>query len=105
MLLTGPDGVIAEGGVTNVGFFDGSDVVWPDAPALIGVTMRLLERGMPSRRGPVRLADLPTFEGVFVVNSRGIAPVERVDELRIPVAVDRMKAVDEVYQAAPWDRI
>ncbi|HYS41330.1 MAG TPA: aminotransferase class IV [Pseudonocardiaceae bacterium] len=105
VLLTGPDGVIAEGGVTNVGFFDGSGVVWPDAPALMGITMRLLERGMPSRRDTVRLADLPTFEGVFVANSRGIAPVERVDELRIPVAVDRMKAVDEVYEAVPWDRI
>jgi branched-subunit amino acid aminotransferase/4-amino-4-deoxychorismate lyase len=67
--------------------------------------MQLLECGMPSRRGAVRLADLPTFDGVFVANSRGIAPVERVDELRIPVAVDRMKAVDEVYEAVPWDRI
>jgi branched-subunit amino acid aminotransferase/4-amino-4-deoxychorismate lyase len=67
--------------------------------------MRLLERGMPSRRDTVRLADLSTFEGIFVANSRGIAPVERVDELRIPVAVDRMKAVGEVYDAVPWDRI
>jgi branched-subunit amino acid aminotransferase/4-amino-4-deoxychorismate lyase len=105
VLLTGPGGVIAEGGVTNVGFFDGTGVLWPDAPALIGVTMQLLERGMPSRRGTVRLADLPTFDGVFVVNSRGVAPVERVDELRIPVAVDRMKAVAEVYEAVGWDRI
>jgi branched-subunit amino acid aminotransferase/4-amino-4-deoxychorismate lyase len=109
-LLTGPDGVIAEGGITNVGFFDGSGVVWPDAPALAGITMRLLEarfaeHGIPSRRGTVRLADLPTFEGVFVTNSRGIAPVDRVDDLRIPVVTDRMKAVSEVYDAVPWDRI
>jgi branched-subunit amino acid aminotransferase/4-amino-4-deoxychorismate lyase len=104
-LLTGPDGVIAEGGITNVGFFDGAGVVWPDAPALIGITMRLLERGVPSRRGTVRLADLPAFDGVFVTSSRGIAPVDRVDDLRVPVVTDRMKAVSEAYEAVPWDRI
>jgi branched-subunit amino acid aminotransferase/4-amino-4-deoxychorismate lyase len=109
-LLTGPDGVIAEGGITNVGFFDRTGVVWPDAPALIGITMRLLatrlaEHGIPSRRATVRLADLPTLEGVFVTSSRGIAPVDRVDELRVPVATDRMKAVSEVYDVVPWDRI
>jgi branched-subunit amino acid aminotransferase/4-amino-4-deoxychorismate lyase len=109
-LLTGPDGVIAEGGITNVGFLDGDGVLWPDAPALLGITMGLLvrhlpEHGIPARRGTVRLADLPTFEGVFVTSSRGIAAVDRVDDLRVPVATDRMKAVSEVYANVPWDRI
>jgi branched-subunit amino acid aminotransferase/4-amino-4-deoxychorismate lyase len=104
-LLTGPDGTIAEGGITNVGFFDGDGVIWPDAPALIGITMGLLERTMPSRRAAVRLADLPAFEGVFVTSSRGIAAVDRVDELRVPVATERMQALSEVYGNVPWDRI
>jgi branched-subunit amino acid aminotransferase/4-amino-4-deoxychorismate lyase len=109
-LLTGPDGVISEGAITNVGFFDGSSVVWPDAPALLGITMQLLEAhgadgGLPSRRATVRLADLPSFEAVFVASSRGVAPVDRVDELSVPVDPIFMKAVSDVYESVPWDLI
>src|SRR5579863_7319871 len=43
-LLTGPDGVIAEGSVTNIAFFDGSAITWPDAPVLAGITMQLLQQ-------------------------------------------------------------
>lgn len=51
-LLTGPGAVIAESAIANIGFFDGSTVIWPDAPALAGITMQLVtrvlaERGMP----------------------------------------------------------
>ena len=33
-LLTGPDAVIAEGSITNIGFCDGASIIWPAAPAL-----------------------------------------------------------------------
>src|SRR5271165_394685 len=89
-LLTGPDGLISEGSMTNIGFFDGTGVVWPAAPMLSGITMQLLQRGLrdrsvPSRHSPVRLADLSSFATVFVTNSRGIAPVTEVDDRRLPV--------------------
>jgi branched-subunit amino acid aminotransferase/4-amino-4-deoxychorismate lyase len=62
-LLTGPGGVISEGAIANIGFFDGATVVWPEAPALQGITRQLLEprpvdSGLPSRRSEVRLTDL-----------------------------------------------
>src|SRR5262249_12254885 len=65
-LLTGPDGAISEGAITTIGFFDGTGVVWPAAPALAGITMQLLDRGLAgsglrSRRAPVRLPDLGSF--------------------------------------------
>jgi branched-subunit amino acid aminotransferase/4-amino-4-deoxychorismate lyase len=109
-LLTGPDGMLIEGGITNVAFFDGTGVIWPDAPALIGIAMQLLEAnladgGIPTRRRPVYLADLPSFASVFVTSSRGIAPVGRVDDLDIPVDQAALKSVREVYDAVPWDRI
>jgi branched-subunit amino acid aminotransferase/4-amino-4-deoxychorismate lyase len=105
-LLTGPDGTISEGGVTNVAFFDGVGVVWPDAPALDGITMLLLEAHLPaSRRAPVRLADVPSFQSVIITNARGISPVDRVDDLRIPVDSDFVRAVSEVYESVPWDAI
>ena len=42
-LLTGPDGIIAEGAITNIAFSDGSVLTWPDAPCLAGITWQLVE--------------------------------------------------------------
>jgi branched-subunit amino acid aminotransferase/4-amino-4-deoxychorismate lyase len=109
-LLTGSDGVIAEGGITNIGFFDGATVVWPSAPLLAGITMQLVtralaERGTPSRQDTVRLADLLSFRSAFVTNSLGVAPVGQVDDqiLRTDPAFTRRLA--EAYEAVPWDPI
>lgn len=110
ILLTGPDGVIAEGGITNVGFVDGSAVIWPSAPCLAGITMQLLvprlgDAGLASRRDTVRLADLRRYGTVFVTNSRGIEPVARVDDVPLPVDAAVLKALSAVYESVPWDRI
>ena len=48
------EGVITEGGTWNVGFFDGDRVIWPDAAALPGVTMLLLQGAHEHRARPVR---------------------------------------------------
>jgi branched-subunit amino acid aminotransferase/4-amino-4-deoxychorismate lyase len=109
-LLTGPGGVVCEGGITNVGFLDGTGVIWPDAPALAGITMQLLEprlpgAGLPTRRGPVRLADLPSFAAAFVTSARGIAPVGSVDDVAVPVDPGLLKTLTEVYDSVPWDVI
>lgn len=109
-LLVDADGVIAEGAITNLACYDGDSVSWPDAPALDGITMLLLEqalpaRGIPSRRVPVRVADLGSYTTVFVTNSRGVAAVERVDDLRLPVSATFMRTVVETYESIPWDPI
>lgn len=105
ILLTGPDGVISEGGITNVGFFDGTTVVWPSAPSLAGITMQLLEPRLPSRRDTVRLADVAGFATVFVTNSRGIVPVASVDDVSLPVDDGLVATVVKTYESVPWDRI
>jgi branched-subunit amino acid aminotransferase/4-amino-4-deoxychorismate lyase len=109
-LLVAPDGTIAEGAITNIGFSDDTTVTWPDAPCLLGITMQLVEPrlaplGLPSRHAPVRLADLPSCTGAFVTNSRGIAPVERIDGVAIPVSPALMKTVHGSYESVPWDPI
>ena len=109
-LLTADDGVVSESAVANVGLFDGSGVVWPDAPQLHGITMQLLERvlperGVPSRREPVRVRDLPSFAGVFLSNARGVAAVDGVDDVSLPVPAERLQAVTDAYNAVPWDDI
>src|SRR5438477_13100818 len=41
--LTADAATISEGGITNVGCWDGTSLVWPDAPHLAGSTMQLLQ--------------------------------------------------------------
>ncbi|MFI2611209.1 aminotransferase class IV [Kitasatospora sp. NPDC018619] len=107
-LLTGPGGVVAEGSITNVGFLEGGRVVWPDAPSLPGIAMLVLRRELDRTScdwctRPVRLSELHRYQGAFVSNSHGVAPVSRIDGQ----AFDERAAAPVValYRAAPWDLI
>jgi len=109
-LLTGPDTIISEGSITNVGCYDGTRVIWPAAPALAGITMQLIQpaladAGLRSVSAQIRLADLPAFAGVFVTNARGIAPVGQIDDVALPVHEALMRALTECYDALAWDEI
>ncbi|MEV1049222.1 aminotransferase class IV [Streptomyces sp. NPDC049916] len=108
-LLTLPGGVVTEGAFTNVGFWDGTSVVWPDAPALAGTTMALLESGLaragsPSVRRPVTLEGpdgIGRYRAAFACNARGIAPVGRIDEQRFAVDEELSSLLDRAYGSAP----
>ncbi len=109
-LLTGTDGLVAESATANIGFFEEGGVVWPDAPLLEGITMQLLERKLPelglsSRRAVVRLGDIPSFEGAFLSYARGVAAVDGVDEVSLPLPAERMQALTDAYDSVPWDAI
>ncbi|WP_433860315.1 aminotransferase class IV family protein [Streptomyces kronopolitis] len=77
------DGRISEGGTWNIGFVraDGT-VVWPEAPVLPGVTMRLLQEAHPrTDTAPVTRADLPQMRAAFATNtSIGVRPIETIDD-------------------------
>lgn len=109
-LLTAPGGVVTEGSFTNIGFWDGTSVVWPDAPALVGTTMALLERGLaaagePSVRRAVTLDEVSAYRGAFICNSQGIAPVRRIDAVEFASGEEDMEGavgrLEVVYQDAP----
>ncbi len=107
-LLTGPDGIISEGSITNLGCFDGNRILWPAVPALSGITMQLVEPalaacGLPSVRAHVRVADLTSFAAVFVTNARGVAAVGQVDDQKLSVDQDFMRTLATCHDAAPWD--
>jgi branched-subunit amino acid aminotransferase/4-amino-4-deoxychorismate lyase len=109
-LLIDAGGVVSEGAITNLGCYDGTSIIWPDAPALDGITMLLLEQtlpalGVPSQRSTVRVADLASYESVLITNSRGIAAVERVDDMRLRTDQTFMKTVTQAYDSVPWDPI
>ncbi|MHC3426283.1 aminotransferase class IV [Streptomyces sp. DT18] len=110
ILLTGPDGEVAEGGVTNVLFWDGERLVLPTAPALAGTTLTLLEQGLPAAglapaRRPVRLADLAGFRSVFLANSRGIVAVGEIDGHSYAVDGALLRRLRAVYEAVPWEEV
>ncbi|MFE4861571.1 aminotransferase class IV [Streptomyces sp. NPDC056670] len=109
-LLTGPGGAVAEGAITNIAFWDGTSVVWPDRPALLGVTKTILDArlasyGLKSVHREVTLAGLDAYSAAFVTNSRGIAPVGRIDERAFAVDAELMKMVWRAFEETPWDVI
>ena len=55
-LLVAPDGAVAEGAITNIGFVKDETVIWPDAPALPGITMLVLRRELDRAGMPVDTA-------------------------------------------------
>ncbi|MGE5292567.1 MAG: aminotransferase class IV [Micromonosporaceae bacterium] len=109
-LLTSGDGIVSEAAIANLGCCKDQMIIWPDAPALHGITMQLLEQFLPdtglrSRRGTVRISDLGSFDAVFVANSLGIAPVGQVDGQALPVGAEIMKTLADIYEHIPWDPI
>ncbi len=109
-LFVGPGGVICEGSITNIGFIDGDAIVWPDAPALRGVMMQVLQReldraGVAWRFEAVHVADLASFDGAFVTNSHGMATVARIDDLSLPTEAELLRIGKQLLAAAPYDPI
>ena len=110
-LFVGRDQLVREGSVWNVAFWDGEQVVWPQAPMLKGVTMVLLQvamtmAGTPWTVRPVRRGELPDLLAAAAVNSRCPAqPIAAIDE----VAYGEHRALTEVLTTAwasvPWDDI
>jgi branched-subunit amino acid aminotransferase/4-amino-4-deoxychorismate lyase len=109
-LLTGPDGLVSEGSVCNLGCFDGTSVVWPAAAMLAGTTMQVLERefsriGLPVARRPVRVTDLPGYDCVFLANARGVATAASIDGVPLPAGGEFPGRLAAIFSAAPWDEL
>ena len=74
-LFVDANGRISEGSIWNIGFVDRDGaVVWPQAPQLDGVGMRLIDaglasQGMRSRTRPVHLRELDAFRAAFFSNA------------------------------------
>ena len=104
LLATG-QGEAAETTIANIGFVVGGRVVWPTAPALHGIGQQLLEAALPAEHAPVRLADVPGFDGAFTVNSVGVVPVAQIDSHRFHEPGATVAAVIAAHAELPWDRL
>jgi branched-subunit amino acid aminotransferase/4-amino-4-deoxychorismate lyase len=109
-LLADEAGRISEGTATNAGFWRDETVTWPDAPKLAGITMLLLQRqltaaGIRQAEEPVSVQDLPACHGMTLRNSRGRAPVSRVDDQAIAQDEAFAGIITAAMNTCPWDEI
>jgi branched-subunit amino acid aminotransferase/4-amino-4-deoxychorismate lyase len=90
-LFVDAGGAVSEASIWNIGFFDGDGIVWPDALALRGISMQLLQKGLVERGVPgdshrVAHADIGAFRSAFLTNcSCAVRPVAAIDGVRFRV--------------------
>jgi branched-subunit amino acid aminotransferase/4-amino-4-deoxychorismate lyase len=103
--------VISEASVWNIGFFDGNGVVWPDAPALAGISMQLLQaglqrRGVPTTSRRITRANVATFRSAFLTNSSCVVqPIVAIDGVNLTIDPDLDRMLEECYATNPWQEI
>ena len=110
-LFVDAGGAVAEASIWNVGFFDGTGFVWPDAPALAGVSMQLLKAGLAAngvscatRR--VELAEVAGFRGAFLTNSaHAVLPLASIDDVRVGIEADWIALLEAALARHPWQPV
>jgi branched-subunit amino acid aminotransferase/4-amino-4-deoxychorismate lyase len=86
-LFTDAEGQVLEGALWNIGFIQGEQIVWPQAPMLAGVTQALIQRGLTgadltSETRPVSLSNIAAFDGAFLCNSATpVCPITAIDDV------------------------
>lgn len=106
-LFVGPDGNVSEGPTWNVGFVDGDGaVVWPQAPVLPGVTMRLLQQQVEHRITPVTLDRARGMRAAFATNtSIGVRALTVIDEVSLTVEDPVLSTLREAYLSIPGEEV
>lgn len=111
VLFVDAAGRISEGSTWNIGFFDGQHIVWPNAPALPGITMQLVQAGLKKKQIPfevreVRLRDLPAFRSAFLTNGRvGAQAIASIDEVMFVIDAQLHTLVKKCYEANPAEDV
>ncbi|WP_141579345.1 aminotransferase class IV family protein [Actinomadura sp. WMMA1423] len=98
---------VSEGATWNIGFFDGEQVIWPDAEVLRGVTMRLLHQVHDATSlGPVNLSDLPRMEAAFATNTAiGVRAITSIDDVEFPDAHPILDTLRKEYEEIPAETV
>jgi branched-subunit amino acid aminotransferase/4-amino-4-deoxychorismate lyase len=100
------EGAISEGGTWNIGFFDGDHVLWPDAKALPGVTMLLLQSVHEYRTARITLADAGRMQAAFATNAAiGVRAIARIDDVQLPADHPIHDILRKKYMDVPGDPI
>ncbi|MGW1995832.1 aminotransferase class IV family protein [Embleya sp. NPDC001921] len=100
-------GRLGEATIWNLAFWNGAEVIWPEAEVLGGTTMAVVRRqldglGVPQRVREITLADLPTLTAAVVMNSwtPGVE-VLRIGDVSLPGSPAFMDLLHRAYRAEP----
>lgn len=105
-LFVNAEGVISEGGTWNIGFYDGGHVIWPEAQALPGVTMLLLQGAHEHRLARTTLADLGAMHAAFATNAAiGVRAIARIDDLHFTAEHPIHDILRKEYMDVPGEPI
>lgn len=109
-LFVDVSGVISEGSVWNVGFVMNGGFVWPNAPALGGTAVQLLQaalagQGAMQEARQVRLEELSRFEAAFACNAAGIWPIGEIDGVAFGNSSQWVARLDEALATQAWEPI
>lgn len=100
-------GNISEGTTWNLAFWDGKQVLWPQAAALRGVTEQLLmigldRRGQAQLQREVQLAALPGLVGAVACNATGVWPLARIGEQGFEQSDRLLEVLQQALAEVPW---
>ncbi|MGH8053506.1 MAG: aminotransferase class IV [Stenotrophomonas sp.] len=100
-------GNVSEGSTWNLAFWDGAQVVWPQAAALRGVTEQLLIAGLDRLgqaqvRRELGLATLAGFSGAVACNASGMWPLSRVGDVPFVQSEQLLQQLQRALDEAPW---
>ena len=110
-LFVDASGAISEASIWNIGFFDGTGIVWPIAPQLHGVSMQLIDnglraRGIASTSRRVTRGDLATFRSAFLTNCGcPVRAVASIDDVALAVDADLERTLAACHAANPLQAI
>lgn len=108
-LFVDAKGRISEGSVWNIGFWDGREVLWPQADALRGTEEKLLQTGLAGlgvaqRHLPVEARALAGIRAAFAANATGIWPISGVNETALrpdPALMETLAAARAEHRWQP----
>ncbi|MDQ3906663.1 MAG: aminotransferase class IV, partial [Actinomycetota bacterium] len=104
VLFTHAGTAISEAATSNVGFLTGNRVIWPNAPCLPGVTMRLINEVLDTQAStaPITLSELAGVDAAVATNAAiGIRPVAAIDGIRFPTDHPMIDTLGERYAEIP----
>ena len=104
VLFTGAGTEISEATTANVGVIAGDRIIWPQAPCLAGVTMRLINQavGEQAVTAPVTLRELAGVDAVFATSATvGVRPVMAIDGIRFPTEHPMIETLRKRYAEVP----
>jgi branched-subunit amino acid aminotransferase/4-amino-4-deoxychorismate lyase len=110
-LFVDSTGAVSEGSIWNIGFVDGSGIVWPDAPQLRGVSMQLLqqglqERGIATSTRRIELMEVTTFRSAFFTNSGcAVRPIASIDGMDLIIDAELSALLEACYARNPLQPI